>query len=190
MIASVLRDQEHALGTVVPIVHGDPALLPEAARRIAEQLYPLLLAVPERVLGEGIVERTRTVRRIRDALNALDIYCPLHLLGTGNPLSIIAYSLAGADSFDGLEWCQTVVDHETGKLLHFQQWDLIRHQTQWGQNFTLPYIQSVLIHNLDFYRDFMAGLHEAISYEDGASFLKQYITSEQADLLIKAGKRG
>ena len=190
VVAGVLRDQEHALGTVVPIVHGNPALLPEATFRIAEQLYPLLLAVPERVLGEGIIERTRTVRRIRDALNALDMYCPLHLLGTGNPLSIMAYSLAGADSFDGLEWCQTVVDHETGKLLHFQQWDLIRHQTQWGQKFTLPYIQSVLMHNLDFYRDFMAGLHEAISNGDGASFLKQYTTCEQADLLIKACKRG
>ena len=188
VVASVLRDQEHALGTVVPIVHGGAALLPEAARRIAEQLYPLLLAVPERVLGEGIVERTLTVRRIRDALNTLDIYCPLHLLGTGNPLSIITYTLAGADSFDGLEWCQTVADHETGRLLHFQQWDLLRHQTQWGQTSTLPYIQSVLMHNLVFYRDFMAGLHEAISYGDGASFLKQYTTNEQAELLIKACK--
>lgn len=182
VVASVIRDQRHALGTVAPIVHGTRELLPDAARKTAEQLYPLLLAVPERELGEGIIERTRTVRRIREALNGLGVYCPLHLLGTGNPLSIIAYTLAGADSFDGLEWCQTVVEHETGRLLHFQQWDLICHQTDWG----LPYIQSVLMHNLDFYREFMTRLHGAIHCGDAEVFIQQYASKEQADLLLQA----
>ena len=116
VIERVLRDQVHALGTVAPIVHGPTELLPNAARHVAEQLFPVLLAVPERALGEGIVARTCCVRRIRQALDQIGFYCPLHLLGTGNPLSIIAYTMAGADSFDGLEWCQTVVDHESGKL--------------------------------------------------------------------------
>ncbi len=189
VVARVIRDQEHACGTVAPIIHGDTALLPDAALRTAEQLYPLLLAVPERKLGDGIVERTRTVRKIREALNTLGVYCPIHLLGTGNPLSIIAYSLAGADSFDGLEWCQTVVDHETGRLLHFQQWDLIRHQTEWGQCSGLPYIQTVLMHNLSFYRKFMASLYEAIHFGDVESFIQKYATNEQADLLIQASER-
>ena len=188
VVTSVLRDREHALGTVTPIVHGNTDLLPDAARRTAEQLYPLLSAVPERRLGDGILDRIRTVRKIREALNELDVYYPLHLLGTGNPLSIIAYALAGADSFDGLEWCQTVVDHETGKLLHFQQWDLLRHQTEWGQCPVLPYAQSVLMHNLNFYRKFMARLHEAINCGDAESFVRQYATNKQADLLIKASE--
>lgn len=156
----------------------------------AEQLYPVLLAVPERTLGEGIVERTRTVRKIREALNALEVYCPLHLLGTGNPLSIIAYALAGADSFDGLEWCQTVVDHETGRLSHFQQWDLFRHQTEWGQNNTLPYIQSVLMHNLDFYERLMADLHEAVRDDGGDVFLRRFATEDQAARLFPAIEGG
>ena len=186
VVASVIRDQEYALGTVAPIVHGNTTLLPDAVRRTAEQLYPLFLAVPERELGEGILERTRTVRRIREALNSLGVYCALHLLGTGNPLSIIAYALAGADSFDGLEWCQTVVDHQSGRLLHFQQWDLIRHQTEWGERSVLPYVQSVLMHNLAFYREFMPRLHEVIHHGGAESFLRQYTTDEQASLLIQA----
>lgn len=190
VVAGVLRDLEHALGTVLPIVHGSPALLPDAARRVAEQLYPILLAVPERELGKGIVERTRTVRRIRKALNTLEIYCPLHLLGTGNPLSMIAYALAGADSFDGLEWCRKTVDHKTGTLLSFQQWDSIREQTQWGQSGLLPYIQSVLMHNLEFYHEFMARLREAIHSGDVASFVRHYASDEQAALLINAAKAG
>ena len=190
VVASVLRDQKHALGTVAPIVHGATELLIDAARMVAEQLYPVLLAVPERALGEGIIERTRMVRRIRQALDTLEVYCPLHLLGTGNPLSIVAYAMAGADSFDGLEWCQTVVDHETGKLFHFQQWDLFRQQTEWGQSDALPYIQSVLMHNLDFYEHFMTELREAVRGDAAETFLRRFATEDQVALLLQATRGG
>ncbi len=118
------------------------------------------------------------------------MYCPLHLLGTGNPLSIIAYALAGADSFDGLEWCQTVADHDTGRLLHFQQWDLLRHQTEWGRNNALPYIQSVLMHNLCFYGRLMADLHEAIRDGGGSTFLRRFAQIDQAGVLFAAIEGG
>lgn len=188
VVDRVLRDQKYALGTVIPIIHGSASSLPDAVRIVAEHLHPILLAVPERELGEGIVERTQTVRRIRESLNTLGTYYPLHLLGTGNPLSIITYAFAGADSFDGLEWCQTTVDHDTGRLLHFQQWDLIRHQTQWSEPSPLSYIQSVLMHNLDFYQTFMVKLRGAICSGDAESFLQNYATNEQASLLFQAGK--
>ena len=190
VLSSVRRDQKHSVGTIIPIVHGSPTSLPEAVRIVADLLNPILLAVPERELGEGIVERTRTVRKIRETLNILDIYYPLHLLGTGNPVSIITYALAGADSFDGLEWCQTTVDHQTGRLLHFQQWDLICEQTEWGLSRFLPYIQSVLMHNLDFYEKFSDNLREAIHYGNGESFIRQFLNDEQSSLLINAGKEG
>ena len=178
VVDSVLQDQDYALGTVIPIIHGSASSLPDAVRMVAEQLHPILLAVPERELGEGIIERTKTVKRIRESLNTLDIYYPLHLLGTGNPLSIITYAFAGADSFDGLEWCQTAVDHNTGRLLHFQQWDLICHQTKWGESSPLPYIQSVLMHNLYFYRGFMVRLREALHSDDAELFLRHYAINE------------
>ena len=190
VVASVLRDQEHAIGSVVPIVHGSAALLPDAAFSAAAELYPMLLAVPERALGAGIVERTQTVRNIREALSELEVYCPLHLLGTGNPLSIIAYALAGADSFDGLEWCQTAIDHDTGRLLHFQHWDLLRHQTEWGRNSALPYIQSVLMHNLSFYGQLMADLREAIRAGCGSAFLRRFATADQVAVLFAAIEEG
>lgn len=186
VVSCSMGDSGHAMGTVVPIVHGESTLLPDATRRTAEQLYPLLLAVPERELGEGILERIRTVRRIRKALDRLGMYLPLHLLGTGNPLSIAAYALGGADSFDGLEWCQTVVDHQTGRLLHFQHWDLVRHQTAWGRCPSLPYVQSVLVHNLEFYRKFMAELQEAMDCDDAEGFMRRYATKEQAERLLQA----
>lgn len=157
---SVLRDQVHSQGTIVPIIHGATDLLPTAVQQVAEQLCPVMLAVPERALGDGIIARACTVKRIRQALDATGVYYPLHLLGTGNPVSIAAYAIAGANSFDGLEWCQTVVDHSTGLLSHFQHWDFVRHQTDWGNNEILPYIQSALMHNLAFYDQFMRSLQE------------------------------
>ena len=62
--------------------------------------------------------RAKTIIKIRKTLAPKKQYYPLHLLGTGNPLSILIYSICGADSFDGLEWCQTTVDYNTGLLYH------------------------------------------------------------------------
>lgn len=190
VIARVLHDQERAPATVVPVAHGRTDLLPAVAKKVAERLCPVLFAVPERALGQGIVARTQSVQSIRKALDELGFHCPLHLLGTGNPLSIIAYAMAGADSFDGLEWCQTVVDHETGRLFHFHQWDLFRCQTEWGANGVLPYVQSVLMHNLSFYRNFMRELGDATRSDALEAFLRRYASESQATLLLGAIEGG
>ena len=189
VITRVMQDQEHTTGVVCPIIHGETGLLPDSAEKMAEQLFPLLLAVPERELGEGIIERIRTIKKIRKSLNDLETYYPLHLLGTGDPVSIIAYSMAGADSFDGLEWCQSVIDYETGNQNDFQHYDFSRHQTNRELSDNFPYKQSVLIHNLDFYKQFMKELHNAVKNKDTEAFLRRYTTENQASLLIDAIKQ-
>lgn len=186
VVSSVLRDQKHALGSVVPIIHGSGEMLSIATRIVVEYLFPILLAVPERALGDGIIARIKTIKRIRKALDEVGVYCPLHLRGTGNPLSIAVYAMAGADSFDGLEWCQTVVDHQTAQLFHFQHWDLFKEQTQWGTNGVLPYVQSALMHNLEFYQTFMTELREALIGDNAEGFLRRWSTEKQADLLLRA----
>lgn len=115
---------------ICPIVHlpaGSKNPLPSLASQIichvAKGLDPIMIAVPERELGHGILERARTVREIRRSLNALGKYYPLHILGTGNPLSMLVLSAVGADSFDGLEWCRTVADWDDWRLHHFQHFD-------------------------------------------------------------------
>lgn len=188
VVRTVLRDQEHCNGTIIPIVHSPTDLLSAAAQKVAEILCPVLLAIPERALGEGITERIRSVRKIRNALDKLGFYCPLHLLGTGNPISIIAYTIAGADSFDGLEWCQTAVDHKSALLFHFQQWDFFRKQTEWGSNGILPYIQSVLMHNLDFYSTFMRNLGDAVHRNMLHELLAEYLSKDHAEIIYNAIK--
>jgi len=183
VVRTVLRDQESVLtGTIVPIVHGRRELLPKASYQVAEQLRPILLAVPERALGEGIFERAETVYKIRSALNDLDYYCPLHLLGTGNPLSILIYATCGADSFDGLEWCQTSVDYFSGRLFHFHHWDFFSDQADLSR-YDLPYNHTVLIHNLLFYRRWLEEVSTALKEERIENLIASYLSDRVVEQL-------
>jgi hypothetical protein len=156
------RDQAAAGDRViVPIVHGTPETLPNLCARIAQQTRVPMIAVAERRLGEGVFNRTRSVAALRDKLDSTGRYVGLHLLGTGNPISIALYSWAGADSFDGLEWCQTVVDHETGLLFHLSQSDFFRQQTTWSED-DISFQARTLAHNLTFYTDWVQRLRQAV----------------------------
>jgi len=146
---------------IVPIVHGTAETLPNLCARIAQETQVPMIAVAERRLGDGVFERTRSVMALREKLNDTGRYVGLHLLGTGNPTSIALYSWAGADSFDGLEWCQTVVDHETGLLFHLSQSDFFRKQTAWGDE-DISFHSRTLAHNLTFYADWMQRLRQAV----------------------------
>lgn len=140
--------------------------------KVASELKPIMIAIPERELGCGLMERVKTVRRIREALNSLGRYYPLHLLGTGNPITMIALAAAGADAFDGLEWCRTVADYDNGFLFHFQHFDFFKDLYSSRLHTPLirtliddpkvPYITQVIIYNLDFFTDWTKTMQELI----------------------------
>jgi queuine/archaeosine tRNA-ribosyltransferase len=155
----------------IPIIHGSVTDLPTLCAMVAAKTGISMLAVPERRLGAGILERARTVQAIRSELNILGRYVVLHLLGTGNPISITLYSAMGADSFDGLEWCQTVVDCETGVLYHFSQADFFAGQTEWSDA-DLSFQARTLAHNLEFFSDWMQRLREAINSKQLSKFCR------------------
>jgi queuine/archaeosine tRNA-ribosyltransferase len=171
----VTYEQKFAeFGSIVPIVHAPKELLVEAIVEVTNRLHPIMVAVPERILGDGILERVDTLCRIRKTLDSSGIYYPLHLLGTGNALSILIYSIFGADSFDGLEWCQTTVDHETGLHYHFQQREFFEKQSPFCSA-TPIYSHATLAHNLDFYRYWMAEIKGAIEGNRLENFLVKHI---------------
>lgn len=146
--------------------------LPELFLDLASQKECPIIAVPERELGDGICKKASTVINIRAALNKLDRYQPIHILGTGNPLSILILSAAGADFFDGLEWCRTVAERETGFLFHHQQIDFFMRQS--SENARFQIVREAMkengasislkmgLHNLDFFHDWMEELHSKI----------------------------
>ena len=171
IIEAVKRDSKCTTAPVLPIVHApatrsrgyDVTDLPYVIKEVADQLQPPLIAVAERELGRGLIERARTVRRIRKELDGLSFYQPIHLLGTGNPWSIAILTAAGADSFDGLEWCRVSVDRQEQRLNHYQHFDFFSYQARVASSpitvsamsdDNIDYAGKVAFHNLDYFREF------------------------------------
>lgn len=167
------RQDQAAAGdrVIVPIVHANAENLPILCARVAQETQVPMVAVAERRLGDGVFQRTRSVATLREALDSTGRYVGLHLLGTGNPISIALYSWAGADSFDGLEWCQTVVDHDTGLLFHLSQSDFFRQQTTWGEG-DLSFQARTLAHNLTFYTDWIQRLRQSVHSGEALTFCR------------------
>lgn len=163
LVVARWRNDQAAAGdcVIVPIIHSTSDELPTLCARVAEATGVTMVAVPERRLGDGVLARAHSVDAIRRELNKQGRYVALHLLGTGNPISIALYAAMGADSFDGLEWCQTVVDHDTALLFHLSQSDFFEGQTGWAEA-GLSFHARTLAHNLEFYANWMQRLRAAI----------------------------
>jgi hypothetical protein len=164
--------------SIIPILHGSLLSLPQISTQVVHCLKPIMIAVPERELGEGLIERIKTLTRIRRALEETGENVPLHLLGTGNPLALLLFSIFGANSFDGLEWCQTTVNHETGLLYHFQHRELFGNQSVFCGSKDIPYAQATLAHNLMFYSNWMSVIRANIKDGKVEELLKKYFLPE------------
>lgn len=214
IIKAFKRDQNFTKKPVFPIVHaqllnkknkdeiteiekmGGRNLtdLPILIREVAEALTVSMIAVPERELGPGLIERARTVKHIRDELDKLPFYQPLHILGTGNPWSIAVLAAAGADSFDGLEWCRMAVDRKHNRLNHFQHFDFFKFQASWAESEItrtalndpkVDFAGKVALHNLDYYDELAKLLNEAALKNNFEAFVTALLGQENTKQLNK-----
>ncbi len=168
--------EETGKDNIIPIVHADaPRDFKFIVPRVVQAINPIMIAVPERELGEGIIATARTVFEIRKSLHEAKSSCPLHLLGTGNPLSILAYTACGANSFDSLEWCQMILDFNTSQLHHMKHYDFFDYQSDWASQPGVKRELAALMHNLEFYRLWMTQIHAAITKNDITDLLKSYL---------------
>lgn len=159
---------------VIPIIKAPIPQLEETIINVAKKIDPAIIAIPERILGDGIFQRCISLNKIRHELNSLGKYYPIHLLGTGNPRSILLYILSGADCFDGLEWCQTFVESNTSILYHFQQADLFLENLNPEMNYTT----NVLINNLKFFNSFMNKIQKSIIENSYSDLLQSYFAED------------
>lgn len=87
--------------------------------RIASECKSPFLAIPERELGDGLIDRYQMAKKICSALSESGSDVGLHILGCGNLLSFAFFAVAGARMVDGLEWYRTFVA-DNFHLHHFQ----------------------------------------------------------------------
>ncbi len=193
------RDQQRCPSArICPIIHVPPMkdsakrteLVSEAIFEVARALHPPLVAIPERELGDGLFARARLVAQIRKRLATLEWYQPLHLLGTGNPLSLAVFAAIGADMFDGLEWCRTAADGETGRLYHHQQYDLMRWRDEYGSELLrsatsdqrVSYFGKLGLHNLEFMKTWLDGVRKSVRLKTMDRFLIKCFPDAKDDL--------
>jgi queuine/archaeosine tRNA-ribosyltransferase len=173
-------------GETIPLLHLPTPELLEKLPEIIQTCDPKIIGLPERELGASLFERAKNVKKIRDLLDSTNRSIPLHLLGTGNPISILIYSLCGADLFDGLEWCQTVVNSKTGHLFHFAQKELLPCDCEYCKS-DLPYSLQTLGHNLKFMQTFISSLQQSITTNNLNPLLERYLEKTSIKTLQKIG---
>ena len=203
--ATAERDSAFTTAPLMPVVHVPRLsgggylvdILPEVAFRVAETLGPVMIGVPERELGAGIAQRVATMQAIRSVLDGLPFYQPIHLLGTGNPWTVAIMAAAGADSFDGLEWCRVVVDHQTDQLNHFQHFDLFTDQTAFADLMVarealnddgVDFAGKVAFHNADYFLRFDQQLRDAVGRRSLEAFVTGKLGRAAAEKLERVTK--
>ena len=101
-------------------------------------------------------------------------------------------SAAGADSFDGLEWCRFIMDADRARLYPMQDYDffqwqdeLSRFKTGVGEQEdlqTLTWLGRVAVHNIEFYLRWMEDLRRALSDETRlVEFLTKLVPGNELD---------
>ncbi len=167
------RDQDAIPSTtIIPIVHGETTDLPLLVSGIAQKTGVNYIAVAERELGATMSERCLSIRKIRAHLDMLDQYVLLHILGTGNPISMALFAFEGADSFDGLEWCQNVIDHSTGNLHHLSHSEFYLLKSKWN-DINAPHIVRTIAHNLEYFSSWLDALRDARRNHSYLTFLER-----------------
>ena len=202
IVKGVKIDRRFTSSPVLPIVHaprrksGGYELqdLPVTVRRVAAQLCPPVVAIPERELGPGLIEAARSIRCIRSELDTLPTYQPLHILGTSNPQTVAVYTVAGADSFDGLDWCRYVVDTRSSTLHHIQHYDFFELQSRFADSKVtrtaldddaISISGKAALHNLDYYAAFAHSLHLAAVNTRLEGMVTKLLGKEKVELLEK-----
>ena len=202
-VISACRNFNLSRRCVIPVVHApleesgtrDIEALLMAIKRVVEELDCDIIAVPERELGDGIFTRSRNVRRVRRVLNDTGRYRLFHILGTGNPYTILLLAAAGADLFDGLEWCRTVADPETGRLHHAHHFDLFQSHMKFSNYDTvrevfrdddMPFSIKLLVHNLDFFDRWMEEVRERVAAGDAVGMFCDYLSTPSSTESLQA----
>jgi hypothetical protein len=73
----------------------------DLVRIMSETFGSEFIAIPERELGIGVIQRAVHARQLVNAVGGTS--CKIHALGCGNPLTISLLGVAGVAMMDGLE---------------------------------------------------------------------------------------
>lgn len=165
----------------VPILHGSNSdqLVSLLSKFVSRHPHLCdIIAVAERDCGKDIVERARTIMKIRRVLDEDNCRRILHILGCGNPISIALFSYYGANMFDSLDWIKYVVDRNRLAFNDFSQLELINCSCSICLSKQRDYTEKALLHNLLFYQDFMLQIQSLVRKNQIYDFICKYVRED------------
>jgi queuine/archaeosine tRNA-ribosyltransferase len=168
-------------GTCAPIVHGsNPKELLAMFKHLNDSGlgFEPIVAIAERDCGSSISERARTISRVRGYLDGIADGVLLHILGCGDPISMALFVASGADSFDSLDWTESVLDRDGLRTRNFFQLELVKCNCRICKMKFLSPVTRTLLHNLLFYQDYVLSLKEMVRRNTLGDFLLEYVGRE------------
>jgi len=144
-----------------------------------------MIAIAERDCGKTIEERISIIREVRSLLNQNNEKNVLHILGCGNLLSIALFTLAGADTFDSVDWSRWLIDRTDLKFTDKTHQSLIECNCSACVNSYYEPTLKVLYHNLIFYQEFLKDLRESIIKKNELSFLENFVDRKTISKIVK-----
>jgi queuine/archaeosine tRNA-ribosyltransferase len=165
-------------GALVPILHGsNPNHLISVLTKFVKTRPNLckIIAIAERDCGMNVLEKTKTIVTIRGILDKNDRRNLLHMLGCGNPLSMLLFSYCGVDIFDSQDWAEHVINRDGLTINDFSQLELLNCSCRICSGAERNYAKKALLHNLLFYQDFVMQIQSLIKNNAISGFLSKRI---------------
>ena len=76
----------------------------EIVRHIKKFLAFDILGITEKELGKNLMDRLKSLAKLRLAMDREEIRIPIHVWGGLDPINTPLYFFAGAEIFDGISW--------------------------------------------------------------------------------------
>jgi len=172
-------------GSTIALIHAIPEIFPKVTRGIVDYLNPEIIAIPERELGFSVFEKAQTISKIRVELEKTKRSILLHILGAGSPISILIYTLSGADTYDAIDWSNSFIDPETAQRFDFSHRDLVECYCKACKMKKVPYNYQTATHNLLFYLEFFDGIRDSVRNEKLDQILVKYLGERNVSKMKK-----
>ena len=170
------------------VVHGNsPSQLIKVIKKLAQKHreYLPMISIPERDCGKTLETKILTIKKIRGVLSKSNPTNLLHILGCGNPFSIVLFSFAGADSFDSVDWSRWIIDPKTLQFMDLNHLPLINCSCKICKRRKMDPITRALLHNLLFYQMFLQKLRTNIMENHGLEILDGYLDRKIISKIVK-----
>ena len=89
---------------VKPLGKGRYVEVDEIVRHIKKFLAFDILGITEKELGKNLMDRLKSLAKLRLAMDREEIRIPIHVWGGLDPINTPLYFFAGAEIFDGISW--------------------------------------------------------------------------------------